>query len=404
MTLLITTVVKKREQKMEHEDKNYCKIKCNHCGYVFVAPYQDDCTCRNCNLFSIKLFRFIHGKNYFIKKEEIKDSKIVSRKNVKGTEKRKFSKIPKAINFYGIVSKVRVPIYHNNKKFKYILELTNNLDSISTRTFSGTLDKMLIILGNEEDVEEKMVITRFFEKNEVIHILIGNFSDKESDWIIYQVSMFFNDMIHKDKINTNKLTKIEKREISIKMNIFLNYIEEAIDLKVKFEKPNFNYIDNWLKLHYFGLSYESVGVISLLLDKKNILKFGEQKQFEPDSENDISRLVKKIIDFGESALTAKIEAMLASILANMKGYPRWISIKSGFQKYRFLSIKKLENQFYLYCITEGNIENLESLESFLYMYLKDGISNKFTSSLKIFNEIKNKIRDIIETIPERKFY
>lgn len=404
MTLIIATVVEKKEKKMENEDKICSEVKCAHCGYIFVIPYQDDCTCRNCNLFSIKLFRFIYGKNNFIKKGEIKDSKIVSRKNVKGTEKRKFSKIPKAINFYGIVSKERIPIYHNNKKFKYILELTNNLDSISTRTFSGTLDKMLIILGNEEDVEEKMVITRFFEKNEVIHILIGNFSDKESDWIIYQVSMFFNDMVHKDKINTNKLTKIEKREISIKMNIFLNYIEEAIDLKVKFEKPNFNYIDNWLKLHYFGLSYESVGVISLLLDKKNILKFGEQKQFEPDSENDISRLVKKIIDFGESALTAKIEAMLASILANMKGYPRWISIKSGFQKYRFLSIKKLENQFYLYCITEGNIENLESLESFLYMYLKDGISKKFTGSLKIFNEMKHKIRDIIETIPERKFY
>ena len=389
---------------MENEDKICSKIKCGHCGYIFIPPYQDDCACRNCNLFSIKLFRFIHGKNKFIKKGEIKDSKTVSRKKVKGIEKRKVSTIPKSITFYGIVSKERIPIYHNDKKFKYILELTNNLDSISTRTFSGTLDKMLIILENEEDVEEEMLITRFFEKNGVIHILIGNFSDKESDWIIYQVSMFFNDMVHKDKINTKKLTKIEKREISIKMNIFLNYIEEAIDLKVKFEKPNFNYIDNWLKLHYFGLSSESVGVISLLLDKKNILKFGEQKQFEPDSENDISQLVKKIIDFGESALTAKIEAMLASILANMKGYPRWISIKSGFQKYRFLSIKKLENQFYLYCITEGNIEKLESLESFLYMYLKDGLSNKFTGSLKIFNEMKNNIRDIIETIPGRKFY
>ena len=389
---------------MENEDKSCSKVKCAHCGYIFVTPYQDDCTCRNCNLFSIKLFRFIHRKNNFIKKVESKDSKIVSRKNIKGTEKRKISKIPKNINFYGIVSKERIPIYHNDKKFKYILELANNLDSISTRTFSGTLDKMLIILGNEEDVEEKKLITRFFEKNGVIHILIGNFSDKESDWIIYQVSMFFNDMVHKDKINIKKLTKIEKREISFKMNIFLNYIEEAIDLKVKFEKPNFNYVDNWLRLHYFGLSSESVGVISLLLDKENILKFGEQKEFELDSENDISRLVKKIIDFGESALTAKIEAMLASILANMKGYPRWISIKTGFQKYRFLSIKKLENQFYLYCITEGNIEKLESVESFLYMYLKDGVSNKFTSSLKIFNEMKNKIRDIIETIPDRKFY
>jgi len=389
---------------MKNEDKIYSKVKCDHCGYVFVAPYQNDCTCRNCNLFSLKLFRFLHGKNISFSKEESKDVKSVSSKNDKGTEERKILTIPKNVNFYGIVSKERIPIYYNDKKYKYILELTNNLDSISTRTLSGTLDKMLIILGNEDNAEEKKLVARFFEKNGVIHILIGNFSDKDSNWIFNQVSMFFNDMVQKDKININKLTKIEKREISFKMNIFLNYIEEAVELKVKFEKPNFNYIDNWLRLYYFGLSSESVGVISLLLDKENILKFGEQRQFESDSEKDISQLVNKIIDFGESVLTAKIEAILASILANMKGYPRWISIKSGFQKYRFFSIKKLENQFYLYCITEGNIENLESLESFLYMYLKDGLSNKFASSLKSFNEMKNEIRDIIETIPERKFY
>jgi len=389
---------------MKNEDKIYSKIKCDHCGYVFVAPYQNDCTCRNCNLFSLKLFRFLHGKNTSFSKEESKDVKSVSSKSDKGTEEKKILTIPKNVNFYGIVSKERIPIYYNDKKYKYLLELTNNLDSISTRTLSGTLDKMLIILGNEDNAEEKRLVARFFEKNGVIHILIGNFSDKDSNWIFNQVSMFFNDMVQKDKINIKKLTKIEKREISFKMNIFLNYIEEAVELKVKFEKPNFNYIDNWLKLYYFGLSSESVGVISLLLDKENILKFGEQKQFESDSEKDISQLVNKIIDFGESVLTAKIEAILASILANMKGYPRWISIKSGFQKYRFFSIKKLENQFYLYCITEGNIENLESLESFLYMYLKDGLSNKFASSLKSFNKMKNKIRDIIETIPERKFY
>ena len=57
------------------------------------------------------------------------------------------------------------------------------------------------------------------------------------------------------------------------MNIFLNKIEEAVELKVKFEKPNFDYIDNWLRLHYVGLSSKSVGVISLLLDRENILKF-----------------------------------------------------------------------------------------------------------------------------------
>jgi len=423
-------VVEKREQKMENEDKIYSMLKCEHCGYTFVAPYQKDCICRNCNLFSIKIFRFIYGKYNLFNKGGPKELKIVSNKKISRTKKKKIpnidlkdikivsnritsrrekKKIHKNLFFYGIVSKERIPIYYNDKKSKYILELTNNLDFISRSILSGTLDKMLIILGNENEVEEKKLIARFFEKNGVIHILIGNFSDKDSDWIFNQVSWFFNDMLHKDKINIKKLAEIDKRQISIKINIFLNYIEEAVELKVKFEKPNFNYIDNWLRLDYFGISSETVGVISLLLDKEDVLKFGKQKQFELDSKNNISKEEREkkeieIEDFKESVLTAKIEAIIAIILGNMKGYPRWISIKSGFQKYRFLSFKKLENQFFLYCITEGNIEKLESLESFLDMHLKDVVSNKFTSSLKIFNEMKSKIRDVIETIPERKFY
>jgi len=430
LILLIGKVVEKREPKMEDEDKIYKMLKCEHCGYIFVAPYQKDCICRNCNLFSVKIFRFMYGKyNIFnkagpkelkivsngiirrtekkkIPKVEPKQLKIVSNKNINGTQK---EKIPKHKFFYGIVSKERIPIYYNDKKCKYILELTNNLDFISMSTLSGKLDKMLIILGSEDAAEEKKLVARFFEKKGAIHILIGNFSDKQSDWIFNQVSWFFNDILQKDKSNIKKLDKSKKREMSFKMNIFLNYIEEAVELKVKFEKPNFIYLDNWLRLDYFGVSSETVGVLSLLLDKEDIFKFTKQKQFKSDSENNISKVEreekeKEYIDFTESVLTAKIEATIAIILANMKGYPRWISIKSGFQKYRFLSFKKLENQFFLYCITEGNIERLESLESFLVMHLKDGVVKKFISSLKIFNEMKDKIRDIIETIPERKFY
>lgn len=389
---------------MEKEEKNYRRVKCDHCGYTFYPPYQDDCTCKNCKLFSKNLFQLIYRNNNYTNEVEAKGFKIESSKKTKRTVKKKLSVLPKKLFFYGIVSKERIPIFYNDKKCKYILELTNDLNIISTSILSGTLDKMLIFLGNGNEVEEKKLIAHFLEKNGVIHILVGNFSDKDINWIFNHVSMFFNDLIKKDKINIKKLSKFEKREISIKMNIFLNYIEEAVELKVKFEKPNFNYIDNWLRLHYVGLASQTVGVISLLLDRENILKFEEQKHFKPGSENNVSRLVKKIIDFSESVLTAKIEAILVSVIANMKGYPRWISIKSGFQKYRFLSIKKLENEFYLYCITEGNIEKLESLESFLYMHLKDGVSNKFNSSLKIFNEIKSKIRDIMEPFPERKFY
>lgn len=390
---------------MENKERSYSRVKCEHCGKILVEPYKDDCSCSNCNNFSINLFRFKFGNSSPICTEESEDNKPLSSKDIKSTGKKKeIEKESKKLYFYGIVAKNRISVYYNDIKWKYFLELTSDLDIISTSTLSGTLDKMLIILGNEAEIEDDMLIARFFEKKGFIHVLVGNFSDKDSYWVLNQVSMFFNDLTQKFKINIEKLMDIDKRKISFKMNIFLNNIEEALELKVKFEKPNFDYIDNWLRLHYIGLSSASVGVISLLLDRENILKFEEQKHFELDSEMDISQKVEEVIDFSESVLTAKIEVILATILGNMKGYPRWISIKSGFQKYSFLSFKKLENDFFLYCITEGNLEKLETLESFLYLYLKDRVSKKFTGSLRDYNEIKTKIKSIMEPFPERKFY
>ncbi|MFX0009831.1 MAG: hypothetical protein ACFE9R_05910 [Candidatus Hermodarchaeota archaeon] len=383
---------------MENKERSSGRVKCEHCGNLLVLPYNEDCTCSNCHHFSLELFRIRYSEENINNRAKSKELKPVLNKKVKGTEKKKKEKVKKTLYFYGIVSKDRIPLYYSDKKWKYFLEL------ISTSTLSGTLDKMLIMLGDVAEDEEENLIARFYEKEKIIHVLIGNFSDKDSNWIFNHVSLFFNDMLQKNKINIRKLDDIDKRDIFFKMNLFLNNIKEEIELKVKFEKPNFDYIDNWLRLHYVGLSSEFVGVISLLLDRENILKFGEQKFFKPDSDENVSQVVKQVIDFSESVLTAKIEVILATILANMRGYPRWISIKSGYQNYRYLSFKKLENKFFLYCITEGNLEILESLESFLYLYLKDVVSTKFTGSLKDYNDVKNKIRDIMDPFPERKFY
>ena len=395
---------------MDKDDKVYSRVKCENCGYIFVAPYPEDSICRKCKKFSANLFEFINGKGNYLKKIEPKEFEITPSKDIIGTKKKKNSKIPKKIIFYGIVSKERIQIYYSDKNYEYILELISNLDFIATSTLSGTLDKMLIIFESEEDLEKENLIARFFEKNGIIHILIGNLSDKDSDWVFNQVSMFLNDLLQKNNINPKKELSIgEKSEISIKMNKFLNYIEKEIELKVKFQNPNFNYIDNWLRVDYFGLSSESVGVISLLLDKENNLKFDEQKHTEPESEISISEDEKEkkeeeIIEFKESVLTAKIEAILAIILGNMKGYPRWISIKSSFQKYRYLSFQKLENQFFSYYITEGNIEKLNSLELFFNIHLKDAVSKKFTGSLKVFNELKKRIRKALKAILDRIFH
>jgi len=381
--------------KRNKDKMNISKVKCEHCGYIFVPPFPEDCICIKCGNFSANLFDFINGKSNYLRDVSVRDIEIQQSRNIKGTKRRKSSDKPAKLFFYGIVSKDRKILFYSNDTYYYILELTNNLDFIATGTLSGTLDKMLIILEDTQEDEPNTVIARFHEKNGNIHILIGNFSDKDSSWIFNQVSLFFFDYLRKNKVSIENLSDLEKDKIAREMKRFLKYLEQENELKVKFEKASFDLLDDWLRLDYFGLSAESVGVISCLLDSEDHLTFNEQQQFESDSEK---------IEFRESVMTAKIEAILAIIRGNMKGFPRWISIRAGYQKYRYLSFMKLPNKFFFYCVTEGNIEKLDSLESFFKPHLKTVTSKKFTGSLKIFNALKKRLRALVRAIPDRTFF
>ena len=68
---------------MENEDKDYRRVKCDHCGYTFYPPYHDDCTCGNCKLFSKNLFKLVHGKDNVTKEVESKGNKIDTTKKTK---------------------------------------------------------------------------------------------------------------------------------------------------------------------------------------------------------------------------------------------------------------------------------------------------------------------------------
>ena len=65
----------------------------------------------------------------------------------------------------------------------------------------------------------------------------------------------------------------EKKRQGVKSKGVMNSQHKGSILLKEKTATDFKYIDNWLRLHYVGLSSESVGIISLLLDKKNILKF-----------------------------------------------------------------------------------------------------------------------------------
>ncbi|MFX0075032.1 MAG: hypothetical protein ACFE96_06285, partial [Candidatus Hermodarchaeota archaeon] len=317
------------------------QIVCENCGYVIVRPYPKDQLCPRCGKFLSNLFQHDNGTisepkkltpKKFEPKSETASSKISGVRKKERSEKitleddRINLKGEKEyVRFCGITSKNRTPLFATNKRFYYLLELTNNLDFIATGILRGNLDKML--LESEENEREKC---QFFEKNGVIYILYGMFPDKKGKWVLEQMAKYFSDLTRNKDVDN--LDKIEKYEIEKKFSGNLLFIfKEYLQLQDVFSDQEIPYVEDWIRLDYVGLSSMSIGVISILLDNNNQLDVDVPGEFKNEAEE---------IEMKESLLTAKIEAIAANTLGNTGAYPRWIAVKLRFQQYRFLTFKK----------------------------------------------------------------
>ena len=292
------------------------------------------------------------------------------------------------LKFCGITTTNRTQIFANNKKWLYLLELTNNLDYIATSILGGDLDKML--LKSENDEEEKC---QFFEKNSIIYVIYGKFPDKKGKWVLEQMAKFFSDIIRDKDINS--LSNLDKYDIEKKFKGKLYLIlKEYLELQEVFSDQEIPYVEDWLRLDYVGLSSMSIGVISLLLDDENRLDVKVPGVFEDPAEE---------FEMKESLLTAQIEAIAANTLGNTGAYPRWIAVKLGFQNYRFLTFKKYRNDYFLSCLTEGNLQKINKIETKIEPLLNNNIDTPFSGNLRPFNKLKSQIKELISIVIQRKF-
>ena len=292
------------------------------------------------------------------------------------------------LKFCGITTTDRTQLFASNNKWLYFLELTNNLDFIATSILGGDLDKMLLKSENSE--EEKC---QFFEKNKIIYVIYGKFPDKKGKWFLEQMAKYFSDIIrHKDISNLSNLDKYDL-EKKFKGNL-LFILNEYLQLQDVFSDQEIPYVEDWLRLDYVGLSSMSIGVISLLLDDENRLNVKVPGEFEDPAEE---------FEMKESLLTAKVEAIAANTLGNTGAYPRWIAVKLGFQNYRFLTFKKYRNDYFLSCLSEGNLKKINILEAQLEPILSNGVDTPFSGNLRPFNKLKSQLKDLIKNVVERKF-
>jgi len=367
-------------------------IQCQYCGYKVIKPFPKDQLCPKCRKFLPELFEITTEKQerpepkQFEPKSTTLASKLKTKVKIKKDRKLDISldrdiielKKEEYVKLLGITSVERTQLFCSNDKLIYLLELSNNLDSIATSILGGELDKMLLI-SEDSNIEEKC---QFYVKDKIIYLVYGKFPDKKGKWLLEQMSNNYSELV--GNRNVDELNKFDKYEIESEFKKRAKFIlEEYVNLQDVFTDQEIPYAEDTLRIDYLGLSSMSIGVISLLLgDELNIEFPGEFES--PEEEKEMT----------ESMLTAKIEAIAANTQGNTGAIPRWIAVKLGFQYYRFLTFKKYQNDYFLSLLSEGNLEKLEQVEELLEP-IKEVTNTVFSGNLKPFNKLKANLEKIL---------
>ncbi|MFX0002225.1 MAG: hypothetical protein ACFE9C_03530 [Candidatus Hodarchaeota archaeon] len=373
-----------------HPNKKPSKVKCPHCRYKISKPYPKDNLCPRCKKFIPTLFDLTKKEGEKPKPQEFEtrtntlSSKLGEKARVKEqtltidleSEKKIELKKGEYVKLMGITTTERTELYCSNNKYNYLLELSNNLDFIATGLLEGELDKMLLI-SEKKEREEKC---QFYEKSNIIYLVYGRFPDKKGKWILEQMSTHFSELLQNK--DPDQLDKFERYQIEMEFKRRTRFIlQQYVELQEIFTDQEIPYVEDSIRIDYLGLSSMSIGVISLLIGDDN-LKFDSLGNFDdPDEEKEMK----------ESMLTARIEAIAANTQGNTGAIPRWIAVKLGFQKYRFLTFKKYQNDYFLSMLSEGNLGKIEDVETLIKPQINEITSNVFSGNLKPFNELKTEL-------------
>lgn len=287
--------------------------------------------------------------------------------------------------FFGIITEDRIKIYSSNKNYDYLLELGANLEFIATSILSGELDKMHLY-SFETDIEEYCYFSSF-QGN--ICILYGNIPDKKALWLMRQIRVIYLELLGSK--NPSSLTKIDLYNLQNSLNQRLKYfLQEYLKLQSVFTSNEITSVDDFLRIDFFGLSYQSIGVLSKLvtdeLDFSDLPIDPERDEISPEI----------ITELKEGQITAKLEAMAANCVANTEMMPNWISVKLGFQRYRFIIFSKVE-EYYISLLTEGNLEFQVEIINELKKRLNTIKSKHFVGELKPYYDLLPEIVSFIKS-------
>lgn len=379
-------------------DKTKSIVKCQYCKYKIAKPFPKDNLCPKCSKFLAELYDLTMEEENKPEPKQFKPKTSTLSSKFKGKVKIKEKPLDVSldqdkiqlkkgeyIKLLGITSIDRTQLFCSNKIYLYLLELTNNLDFIATGVLGGVLDKMLLI-SVEKNTEEKC---QFLVEDEIIYLVYGTFPDKKGRWLLEQLSNNYSELV-KGK-DVNNLDKYENYQIENEIKRRTKAIlTEYVNLQDVFVDREIPYLEDSIRIDYLGLSSLSIGVISLLVGSE--LNVELQMEVEsPEEEKEMK----------ESMLTARIEAIAANTQGNTGAVPRWIAVKLGFQKYRFLTFKKYQNDYFLSLLSEGNLGKIEKVEQLLDQKINTVTNSSFSGNLRPFNKLKLGLQE--DLTKRRKF-
>jgi hypothetical protein len=393
--------------------------KCPFCGYITVKPYPPICPNPTClkkiddisqdtftqNIFAQNVKSNIE-KMYTPKEStivserphdvrEIQVSTVSASSKIKGVRKKVKTGIAdltqniivipslgqyfKNIGIVEYITEDRNTIFNQNREYEYLQELSINLDAIAQQIIGGEIDR-LILQSDASKATEKVL----YIKNEgLIYFLYGQFPDKQGYWILNSIRRELTSTLGGKKIDV--LTPVELHNLKLrfppKMKFILEQYTKAIT-EVITDRQIPSVVDT-LRFDYFGMSYQSIGTISKIL--------GEELLTVQPGEDENTAL-----DIKESAITAKIEAISAITTANTQAIPKYLTVKLGYEKYRYLLFEKLNNDYFLYFLVEGNLDKYDSVADIVKEMAEPYTQKPFRGDLRPFIKLRKQIADFFQ--------
>lgn len=326
--------------------------------------------------------------------KEIEISKKLASKKIRGVKiKRKPPKanlndkvvvVPTSGQYFknfGIVTEDRITLYNKNADFSYISELSANLDYIASSILEGEINR-LILRSEKSNAIEKIL---YIKENGILFFIYGMFPDKQGYWLLNEMTKKLKDANHGQDKEFKDFDKLELNSLSRNFDnglksILRNYIQLESVMTSK-ELPT---VAETLRFDYVGMSYKSIGIISKIFGDDLVIEMA--RDVPPEQKDDLQ----------ESMITAQIEAIAANTIANTQAIPVYLSVRLGYEKYRYLLFEKLRNDYYLYMLAEGNIKKYQSVVEVLVEMTDSVIDNPFKGDLAPFSKLKKQFIEFFQ--------